>query len=466
MRGYFMDIQMSFGKRHAPLTHSLSAISAWGLAFGCVIGWGSFVMPGTTFLPGAGPLGTVIGIAVSAAMILVISLNYAYLIRKYPKDGGSYTYIRSILGEDHAFLTVWSLGLAYLSLLWANATAFILIGRYFIGNALQWGFHYTIAGYDVYLGEIAATILIQLLFGFLAGFAKGVAEAARTAFAVILFVSVVLLFFGVATQGGIKPEIPGFVPGIPKAAQILNITVLAPWMYVGFETVTNEPGVFRFSGRKILTITNGAILAGMTVYIFLTLIASANVPEGYRTWQDYAADLGNLNGLTAIPVFYNIKNALGTGGILLAELAVVSGLSTSVLGFYQATAQVLSTMAGNGILPAAFAREKHGVPRNAVFLIMLLSLPVPLLGRTAVGWNADVSTLSVSIVYAYISICAFITASRQEEKGAKLMGIAGLTLFSLVFFFLPADDHQPDPAWLNFDCAFDHVQPVHHHAPA
>ena len=44
----------------------LSALSVWVLTFGCVIGWGAFVMPGTTFLPSAGPLGTVLTMLVSA----------------------------------------------------------------------------------------------------------------------------------------------------------------------------------------------------------------------------------------------------------------------------------------------------------------------------------------------------------------------------------------------------------------
>ena len=40
----------------------LSALGAWALAFGCSVGWGAFVMPGTTFLPIAGPAGTAAGI--------------------------------------------------------------------------------------------------------------------------------------------------------------------------------------------------------------------------------------------------------------------------------------------------------------------------------------------------------------------------------------------------------------------
>ena len=36
-------------------------LTTWGaiaLSFGCAVGWGAFVMPGTAFLPVAGPLGT------------------------------------------------------------------------------------------------------------------------------------------------------------------------------------------------------------------------------------------------------------------------------------------------------------------------------------------------------------------------------------------------------------------------
>jgi len=32
----------------------LSPFSAWALSFGCAVGWGAFIMPGTTFLPIAG----------------------------------------------------------------------------------------------------------------------------------------------------------------------------------------------------------------------------------------------------------------------------------------------------------------------------------------------------------------------------------------------------------------------------
>ena len=45
----------------------LSLLAAWAMSFGCAIGWGAFVVPSTTFLPAAGPVGSVIGLAIGTA---------------------------------------------------------------------------------------------------------------------------------------------------------------------------------------------------------------------------------------------------------------------------------------------------------------------------------------------------------------------------------------------------------------
>ena len=71
------------------LTGYLSPLGAWALAFGCSVGWGAFVMPGTTFLPVAGPLGTVLGIAIGGLIMLIIAVNYNYLMNRYPDEGGT-----------------------------------------------------------------------------------------------------------------------------------------------------------------------------------------------------------------------------------------------------------------------------------------------------------------------------------------------------------------------------------------
>ena len=59
------------------LNKYLSPINIWALSFGCAVGWGAFVMPGTTFLPMAGPLGTALGMTVGALLILMPKMFWA-----------------------------------------------------------------------------------------------------------------------------------------------------------------------------------------------------------------------------------------------------------------------------------------------------------------------------------------------------------------------------------------------------
>ena len=136
----------------------LSATDVWALSLGCIIGWGAFVMPGTTFLPLAGPAGTVISMLLSALAMLVIGLNYAYLMKRQPGIGGVYTYTKQAFGRDHAFLSSWFLCLSYLSLIPQNATALAVMGRALFGSALERGAHYQLAGYDIYLGEVGLAV--------------------------------------------------------------------------------------------------------------------------------------------------------------------------------------------------------------------------------------------------------------------------------------------------------------------
>ena len=89
----------------------LTALGAWALAFGCSVGRGAFMMPGSTFLPAAGPLGTVLGLGLGAVVMLLLAMNYHFLMNHSPEKGGTYAYSRSSFGYDHGYLTAWFLGL-------------------------------------------------------------------------------------------------------------------------------------------------------------------------------------------------------------------------------------------------------------------------------------------------------------------------------------------------------------------
>lgn len=102
------------------LEKKLSPINALALAFGCIIGWGAFVMPGNTFLPKAGPLGMAIGMGLAILVMIVITFNYYFMINKFPVAGGGFTYAQNAFGRNHGFSCSWFLSLSYATLVPMN----------------------------------------------------------------------------------------------------------------------------------------------------------------------------------------------------------------------------------------------------------------------------------------------------------------------------------------------------------
>ena len=87
------------------LDRYLSPLDVRAMAFGIMVGWGSLVVTNNAYLARAGPVGSALGMLVGAAIMLLISRNYAYLMNAYPEAGGAYTYTKEVFGYDHGFLT-------------------------------------------------------------------------------------------------------------------------------------------------------------------------------------------------------------------------------------------------------------------------------------------------------------------------------------------------------------------------
>ncbi|MBQ1423511.1 MAG: amino acid permease, partial [Lachnospiraceae bacterium] len=151
---------MDRSTRAKPLDRYLSPLDVWGMAFGCMVGWGVFAMPGTTFLPVAGPAGTVIAMLVGMVIMLIIGVNFSYLMGRSSMTGGVYTYTKEAFGRDHAFLSSWFLCLSYLTIVFLNGTALFFVVRILFSGAAQSGPHYTIAGNHIYIGEAVVSVLV------------------------------------------------------------------------------------------------------------------------------------------------------------------------------------------------------------------------------------------------------------------------------------------------------------------
>ena len=414
----------------------LSPLNVWALSFGCAVGWGAFVMPGTTFLPIAGPLGTALGMAVGGIIMLIIGYNYHFMINRYPDAGGTYSYAKKVLGYDHGFLSSWFLILVYIAITWANATALPIIFRKFMGDTFQFGFHYTIAGFDIYFGEVLLSLSALWIFGAICMYGGKLAAWVQTIAAIILFGGV-LIGIGVAVLNGVN--IFNITPAYPpdnasSLAAIFGIVVLAPWAFVGFESISQSAEGFNFSVKKTFAILFCAVVAAALAYTFLAILAISTLPPGYANWAEYIGDLGNLEGSASLPTFHAMKFFMGDTGLIILTLTVMGGVITGLVGNYIAASRLIYALTRDDLLPAWFGKlNKNRTPMNAVFFIMLLSLPIPFLGRTAIAWIIDVNTIGATIDYTYTSLVTIITARQMGKSLPQITGAIGCVV-SLIFF--------------------------------
>ena len=420
----------------------LSPLNVWALSFGCAVGWGAFVMPGTTFLPIGGPLGTALGMTLGGIIMLLIGYNYHFMMNKYPDAGGTYSYAKKVLGYDHGFLSSWFLILVYIAITWANATALPIIFRKFLGGAFQFGFHYQIAGFDVYMGEALLSLGALWILGAICMYGGKLAAWVQTIAAIVLLGGILICMYAILAAGINPFDIaPAYAPdNAGSFMAIFGVVVLAPWAFAGFESISQSAEGFKFSVKKVFAILTCAVIASVIAYTFLAILAISVLPPEYDNWFAYLSDLDNLEGYAGMPTIHAIYELLGDTGLLILLLAVMGGVITGIVGNYIAVSRLIYALTKDDLLPAWFGKlnENH-TPTNAVFFIMLLSLPVPFLGRTAIAWIIDVNTIGVTIDYTYTSLVTIITAREMGKSLPQFTGIIGVVVSMLffVYFMVP-----------------------------
>ena len=428
-------------KEGAKPAGSVTPLAAWALSFGCAVGWGAFMMPGNSFLPVAGPLGTVIGFLIGALIMLIVGVNYHYMMKLYPDDGGALSFVRNTFDADHGFVAAWFILLTYVAIVWANATALPLIGRFLLGNIFQFGLHYEVAGFQIYLGELLLAIGALILFSLLCTRGK-VILTVQIAMALLLCVGVLTCASAVFRhhEGGLASYAPAFAPGRKPWVGVFTIIAMGPWAFVGFESISHSTGEFRFPVKRALPIMGLALVTGTLAYVTLSIVAVSILPAGFDNWADYIAAKDSLDGLQGAPVFYAVTTALGPIGTPILVFTILGAVVTGIVGNTIAASRLICSMALEGMMPAPLGRlNKSGVPENAILLIMGISVFIPLFGRTAVGWIVDVTTVGAAVAYAYVSASALKTARKMNNRTVKITGMIGVSfsLVLLLYYLVP-----------------------------
>ena len=442
---------MSNNESGNTLKRKLSPMNVWAIAFGCVIGWGSFINPGKKFLPNSGVAGTAIAMVLGALVMIIIAASYAYMVPKYPKAGGEFTFAKACFGKMAAYVCGWFLVAAYLTNVPMNSTAIGLIVDGIDGGAdiLKFGFHYSIAGFDIYMGEMLLAMFILLLFGYLN--ILGVQKAAfiQTVLSALLIISVVTLTIAgicsakssglnlepiwgfdkaAASATGANPDQLARVGTTGVISAILATFAIAPWAYVGFDAIPQAAEEFNFSFKKVSGIMIVAIVFGCFVYTANNTVAALAL----ENWPQRVM-AGEWVLLVAA------EEMLGPFGKILIGTGVSCAVLSGIMGFYLASSRLMLSMSREGFLPKWFAKvdKKRGTPTNAMIFCIIISLSGPILGREALGWFVDMCAIGASVGYFFTCASSLVSMRRDRDgsRSLKILAVVGVC-FSVAFMVL------------------------------
>ncbi|MFJ9774897.1 amino acid permease [Kitasatospora sp. NPDC101157] len=320
--------------------------TATALVMGNIIGGGIFMIPAAV-----APFGTVslLAFAVLTVGAIALALVFGQLARRTPRTGGPYVYAREAFGDFAGFLSAWS----YWITTWVSNAALAVAAVGYLDVLVP--LHHSVPL------EITAALAFQWLpaLANLAGTRfVGAVQLVSTVlkFIPLLLVSVGgLCFFDPKNTGPFDGSGQGWMGGMTASAAILLFS------YLGVESAAMSAGQVRDPernvGRASVLGTSGAAV----VYLLGTLAVFGTV--AHQRLVDSSAP------------FSDAMNAMfgGTwGGTVIAVAALIS-MTGALNGWTLLAAQAPYAAARDGLFPAAFGKERRGVPTFGVIVSVALA---------------------------------------------------------------------------------------------
>ncbi len=389
----------------------LAPLQVASLALGCVIGFGCFVLA-RDFLETAGPLGAALGITLGGLAMLVIARSYGLMVRTFPVAGAEFAYAYRAAGRHHEVICGWFLTLGYLSIVPLSATALAILGKFLAPELFVRGNLYRVGGFEVFAGEVVLAAFAVVVVGFL--HSRGVRGVGTTQ---LVMTGLMVAAVGIGAFGGPGASLanwePWFAPGRPAWSGVLTMLAIAPWLYVGFDTLPQAAEEFAFPAGRAFRLMAAAILAGAGMFVVVLLSTGVVLP-----WRELVA------GEPAWATGVTVRASLGTAGVTVLSVAVAMAIFTGINGFFMASSRLLFSMGRARLLPAWFGAldPARGTPRNALLFTGAVSLLAPWLGREAIVWVVDMASVGTACGYLYTCLAAFSVARSRWPRMVAVLG--------------------------------------------
>ncbi|MFE4520266.1 amino acid permease [Kitasatospora sp. NPDC056783] len=320
--------------------------TATALVMGNIIGGGIFMIPAAV-----APFGTVslLSFAVLTVGAIALALVFGQLARRNPRTGGPYVYAREAFGDFAGFLAAWS----YWITTWVSNAALAVAAVGYLDVLLP--LHHSIPL------EIAAALTIQWLpaLANLAGTRfVGAVQLVSTVlkFIPLLLVSVGgLFFFDPKNLGPFDASGQGWAGGMSAAAAILLFS------YLGVESAAMSAGKVRDPERNVGRASVLGTAGAAAVYLLGTIAVFGTV--AHQQLVHSSAPFSD-----AVDAMFG-----GSWGGTVIALAALVSMTGALNGWTLLSAQAPYAAAKDGLFPAAFGRERRGVPVFGVLVGVALA---------------------------------------------------------------------------------------------
>jgi amino acid transporter len=221
---------------------------------------------------------------------------------------------------------------------------------------------------------------------------------------------------------------PLFKPGISYWSAIIAIVAIAPWAYVGFDSIPQAAEEFDFAPKKAFSLIVLALVFAGFEYSAMIMVTAMGGP-----WQDLASQ----NPLWGTGD--TVTGTLGNLGLFVLAVSLCMGIFTGLNGFYLSSSRLLFAMGRSKILPKPFSKlhEKYKTPHISVIFVAVLCFIAPWFGRSALNWVVNMSSAGVAVAYLYCCLDAFkgFKWSAQSKNNGRAVAPVKKTLALLGSFF-------------------------------
>jgi len=389
-----MDESVSHAREHPDLKRG---IGPWLLLFfvlGDIVGAGIYAL--------VGEVGALVGGAIWAAFLAAFFLalftasSYAELVTKYPRAGGSATYV------NNAFRSPFVSFMVAFAVMASGITSACTLTLAFSGDYLAQFISVPIIG---------AALVFMVLIGCINFY--GISESVRinviltcveiTGLVLIVVIGAAALSTGTGDPGRAFE----FKEGTSVLTALLAGTVLAFYALIGFDDSVNVAEETQHPSRNYPRAIFGALLLAGVVYLLVTFTASMVVPTG--TLADSSGPL--LEVVKAGPI------AIPTQ--LFAAIALLAVSNGALINMIMAS-RIIYGMGDQGVMPTAFSRVHPG--RRTPWVSILFTTVIALLVLIAIGRNDEAlatlgSTTVVLLLIAFVMVNIAVLVLRRDEVG-------------------------------------------------